>query len=170
MPAESSKVLFVVVEDAFFLSHRKELARRMRSEGFEVVVATPPGSRKHEILAAGFRHCTLAVGKTKNPVRALLGVIDMVRLYRRERPDLVVHVSMRPILFGSLAALFAGRPPVANLVTGLGYVFSSASLWLRWAVQRAYRPALRSRRQRTLFQNPDDRGLFVRKGICRPQE
>jgi len=161
------KVLFYVHDDAYFVSHRLGLARHLANEGYEVVVATPAGDRCHEIRAAGLRHCAVVAGKTRNPFRMLAATARLQRLYRRERPDVLFHVSMRAALFGGLAARLAGCRNVVNLVTGLGYAFSSGGRLLRWAVEQAYRYCLRGR---IIFQNPDDRDHFLVRGLCRSED
>jgi len=59
------------------------------------------------------------------PVRFVADIVAIARLYRRLRPDIVHHVSLKPIVLGSIAALFAPRVPVVNLVSGLGYTFTA---------------------------------------------
>ncbi len=163
------KVLYLVTDDSFFWSHRRSLARAAREAGAEVVVATPPGPYRECIEGAGFTFRPVRLGRSLRPDRLARAFADVVRLYRRERPDLVHHVSMRAILCGSLAARLTGVPGVVNLVTGLGWVFSSGPAPLRLAVREAYRLCLRDRRSWTVFQNPDDRDEFLNRGLIVPE-
>jgi glycosyltransferase involved in cell wall biosynthesis len=99
-----------------------------------------------------------------NPLRIASELLDIVRLYRRLRPDIVHHVSLKPILVGSAAALFGPRRPVLNAVTGLGYTFTSESLRAR-ALAALVKPILRLLLRRpttiTLLENEDDRRFIV---------
>ncbi|MCZ6596581.1 MAG: glycosyltransferase family 4 protein [Planctomycetota bacterium] len=162
------KILYLVTDDSFFWSHRRPLASAARDAGCEVVVATPPGEYRARIEAEGFRFAPVGMARSRNPVRVLMSFFAVFRLYRRERPDLVHHVSMRPVILGGLAARLAAVPARVDLVTGLGWVFTSGSRWLRFLVERAYRIALGGRRGWTVFQNPDDREHFVSRGLVDP--
>jgi glycosyltransferase involved in cell wall biosynthesis len=108
----------------------------------------------------------------QNPLKELRVIADIVKMYRERQPDLVHHVTVKPVLYGSLAARLVGGPGVVNAVSGLGYLFlgSRRARLLRPLVKALYRLALRHRRSRTIFQNPDDRDLFVGSGLVRPDQ
>ncbi|HED64095.1 MAG TPA: glycosyltransferase family 1 protein [Planctomycetes bacterium] len=167
------KVLFLVTDDWYFLSHRVGLARALRDRGDEVVVVTAPGNRVPEIEAEGFRHLPLAFrrGKADQPLNMLV-LRRLTRIYRAERPDLCHHVSFLPIFYGALAARRAGIEAVIHAVTGLGHAFVDGGAprrVLRWAVERAYRAAFRRGNPIVLFQNGDDRAHFVSAGLTDPR-
>ena len=83
------RILFVVTEDWYFVSHRLALAVAAQAAGFEVVVATRVGRHGEAIRAAGIRLVPFGLARSYgNPVREILA---LVRLYRRERPDIVHH-------------------------------------------------------------------------------
>ena len=87
---------------------------------------------------------------------------------RHERPDLVHHVSIKPVVYGSLAAKAVGVPAVINAITGLGTAFGRPGLRgsaLRWGLTVVCRAAFAGRRTRVIFQNPDDLTWFVRRGV-----
>ena len=165
------KVLFLVTDDWYFLSHRLDLARGARDAGMEVVVVTAPGSRVSEIEAEGFRHRPLRFHRTKSSQpRNLRVMLALTRIYEQERPDVAHHVSFLPIVFGSAAARRARVPAVVNAVTGLGHAFVGASLGrrlLRFGVERGYASAFRGPRQTVLFQNEDDREEFLARGLLK---
>jgi glycosyltransferase involved in cell wall biosynthesis len=164
------RILLVVNVDWYFLSHRLPLARALRDAGCEVVVATgvERGCRE-AIEREGFRFVPLKLQRHLTaPWRELASAWELIRLYRRERPRLVHHVAIKPVIYGSLAARVTGVPIVINTIPGLGYTFLGVGLRgrvLRRAVSVAYRVALASRRVRVIFQNPDDRDLFVERHL-----
>ncbi|MCK6449821.1 MAG: glycosyltransferase family 4 protein [Alphaproteobacteria bacterium] len=165
------KLIYLVTEDWYFLSHRLPMARAARAAGFEVVVATRvnrPGDRA-AIEAEGFRVAPLDWRRGgRNPLGELKAVAAVVRLYRRERPDIVHHVAMKPVLEGGLAAWIAGVPAVVNALTGLGALFiasDAATRVLGPFVRLALRLLLARGHGRLLMQNPDDLDLLVRRGI-----
>ncbi|CAL1239095.1 glycosyltransferase family 4 protein [Candidatus Methylocalor cossyra] len=161
-PAKSGsrgKILFFVTEDWYFCSHRLPLAVAAKQAGYEVAVATRVRAHGQAILAAGLRLIPLELSRGgRNPLTEWLTVWRLFRVYRRERPDLVHHVALKPVLYGSLAARLAGVPRVVNALTGLGHIFAESNRagLLRWAVKGAIRKLLGGRRSRVIVQNPDD--------------
>jgi glycosyltransferase involved in cell wall biosynthesis len=166
----SLRVLIVVNAEWYFLSHRLALARALRDHGYEVAVAaTVERGRRSAIESEGLRFLPLHLRRRSvNPLREAATLLELVRLYRRERPDLVHHVTIKPVVYGSLAARRTGVPAVVNTIPGLGHTFRAGGVCangLRWAVSFGYRVALADRRVRVIFQNPDDRDLFVTRRI-----
>lgn len=162
----SMRILYIVNDANFFLSHRLPLALAAQGDGFDIHVATPLSDDVEKIRAAGFRFHPIPL--TRRGARLgeeLASVIALYRLYRKVKPDLVHLVTIKPVLYGGIAARLAGVPAVVSAVTGLGYVFIArgfkASL-LRTAVKGAYRFALGHANGRVIFQNPDDRSSFLK--------
>ena len=163
------KLLFLVTEDWYFCSHRLPLARAARAAGYEVVVATRVGRHADAITGEGFKLVPLNLRRSsQNPQRELAAILEITGVYRRERPDLVHHVALKPVLYGSIAARLARVPAVVNALAGLGFVFASASLKARllrpWVVG-ALRLLIDAEGSRLIVQNPDDRRMLVEGGI-----
>jgi glycosyltransferase involved in cell wall biosynthesis len=94
----------------------------------------------------------------------------LFRWYRRVRPDVVHHFTIRPVIYGSVAAWLAGVPKIVNSITGLGTVFGDSQKgWLRVIVERQYRLALRLSHM-TFFQNEDDYRHFLGRGLVKPEK
>ena len=94
--------------------------------------------------------------------------MELVSLYRREKPDIVHHVAMKPVIYGSLAALLARVPRIVNALAGLGYIFTSTHVrarLMRMPVRLALRRLLSAGQGRTIVQNPDDRRTLRELGI-----
>jgi glycosyltransferase involved in cell wall biosynthesis len=173
------KILFLVTDDWYFLSHRLHLARGVRDAGGEVVVATSGGEGVGVIEEEGFAFRPVRFRRTLAGQFLNLALIgELTALYRRERPDIVHHVSFLPQVYGSLAAARAGVPAVVNAVTGLGHAFSGKNgkngesgrrSFLRWGIERGYGMALRRPNVRALFQNDEDRSQLVKLGLV-PEE
>jgi glycosyltransferase involved in cell wall biosynthesis len=105
-----------------------------------------------------------------NPWSDWLLLWTLFRWYRRERPDVVHHFTIRPVIYGSLAAWLAGVPKIVNSITGLGTVFGDAQKgWLRAIVEIQYRLAL-SLAHFTFFQNEQDYRDFIAKGLVKPDK
>ncbi|HKF99155.1 MAG TPA: glycosyltransferase, partial [Xanthobacteraceae bacterium] len=100
--ASPRRLLFLVTEDWYFWAHRLHLARAARDAGYEVVVATRAKSLARAIEAEGFRLEPLSWQRGSiNPLRLIFDLWTIVRLYRRLRPDIVHHVSLKPIMLGT---------------------------------------------------------------------
>lgn len=154
------KVLFVVNSPEFFLSHRLPIALAAREAGFEVHVATSPGGAVEEILQLGLVHHTVAIARSgQNPLVEFGTVISLYRLFRTLKPNLVHLITIKPVLYGGIAARIARLPAVLAAVSGLGTVFvaeSMAARARRALVSGLYQLAFRQRRLAVIFQNPDD--------------
>ena len=163
------RVLLVTNQDWFFLSHRLALARALRDGGNEVVVVAGDTGKGEAVRRAGFHFTPLPISRAGVDPRRELGTVTfLARLYRRLRPDLVHHVSLKAVLYGSLAARFAGDVAVVNTLSGLGYAFTSREARARLArlfVHLLCRVTLTRPRSCTIFQNPEDRDDFVRLGL-----
>jgi glycosyltransferase involved in cell wall biosynthesis len=166
------RLLFLITEDWYFWSHRLDLARAARDSGMEVLVATRVQNHGKRIEQEGFRLLPIRMRRRSwNPFCEIAAVIELVRLYRRERPDLVHHVAMKPMLYGSIAARLAGVPTVVNAFAGLGYAFIAehqSIRLLRSLIGWALRWALALPRSRVIVQNDADRQQLVQAGIVPP--
>ncbi len=145
------------------LNFRAGLIRGFVAAGHEVVVAVPPDEDAARVEALGCRLVPLPMdnGGT-SVVRDLALLLRFVALLRQERPDVFLGYTVKPNVYGSLAARLVGIP-VVNNIAGLGAAFINPGL-LTHVVRTLYRWALR-RSQVVFFQNPDDRDLFVADGL-----
>jgi glycosyltransferase involved in cell wall biosynthesis len=163
------KLLFLVTEDWYFCSHRLPPARAAQAAGYEIVVATRVGNRGAEIEAEGFKLIPIGLRRrSRNPLRELAAIAEIARIYWRERPDIAHHVAIKPVLYGSLAAMLLRRPAVVNALAGMGFLFTSSSRLaavLRAAVSQVFRVLLNAGRNVLILQNPDDEALLVSGGL-----
>jgi glycosyltransferase involved in cell wall biosynthesis len=159
------KLLFFVTEDWYFYSHRLPIAEAAIKAGYEVVLLANVNLHGELIEGAGVRVIPLALKRRcLNPFQELKTLYDVIAAYRRERPDIVHHVAMKPVLYGSVAAWLTGISRVVNAMAGMGYLFISDSLkalLLRNFVTRIFRVLLNAGDSRLIIQNPDDGEMFV---------
>lgn len=166
--AARPRLLYLVSEDWYFLSHRLPMARAARDAGYEVHVATRVVDGGPAIAAEGFELHPLNLRRgSTNPVDFIKAIADVRRVYRTLNPDLVHQVAFWPAVVGSLAALGLATRRLSGLA-GLGYAFTSNSLKAR-AVRSVLRPFLRmllsGPQTAVLVQNPDDRAVMTTLGI-----
>lgn len=166
--ASPRRLLYVANEDYAFLMHRLPMARAAREAGYEVHVATNVNAGAAAIAAERFvlhpipfRRGGLSPSSALPTIRAIRAVEAAIR------PDVVHHSGLQSSVLGSLATL--GRTtPVVNAMTGLGYVFTSAS-WRSRLLKQSLLWLLPRLMNRTpscvLVQNPDDRQALQAMGV-----
>jgi glycosyltransferase involved in cell wall biosynthesis len=172
MSRRAPRLLFVVNADWFFLSHRLPLARACIAAGYEVGLCSGESGHRASLEREGIRCFSLPIDRGgTHPLRDARTCLSLLQTYRSFRPDLVHHVTIKPVLYGSLAARAAGVRSVVNAVSGLGYAFIPRererpfNVALRTALRGAYRLALSGAATRVIFQNDDDRSAFIRLGL-----
>ena len=163
------RLLYVVTEDWYFLSHRLPMSRAARDAGFEVHVATRVQDGAAAIAAEGFTlHPVPFVRGRVSPLGTLAAVRALRRIHRKVQPAVVHHVALQASVLGSLAAI--GRPvAMVNALTGLGFTFSSGSAkarMLRPVMQFLIRYLFNRPGRVALVQNPDDRAGLRLLGIA----
>jgi glycosyltransferase involved in cell wall biosynthesis len=163
-------VLIVPNSEWYFLSHRLALAKALIEAGCDVTVAAPEERNLGDaIRAEGIRFIPLKMDRGYRSFRReIQSIRQLVAVYRRERPDVVHQVTIKPVIYGSIAARWTGIKGVINAIAGLGYTFAGGGLIgaiRRGVVTQAYRAAFGGQRMSVIFQNPEDRDLFVSQGI-----
>lgn len=172
MSAPPRTLVFLLMEDWFFASHFLARAMAARQAGWRVVLVARQSAAARQIAAAGIEFYPADLDRRRlNPLREALTVLQLARLYRRIRPDLVHHVALKPIILGGMAARLARVRGVVNAPIGLGFVFSSPKLLarlLRPLAWLALRATLAPRHGVVIFENPDDRAELIRAKLVPP--
>jgi glycosyltransferase involved in cell wall biosynthesis len=167
--AERPRVLFIVNVAWFFLSHRLPVARAARAAGYEVhllAAVTSPAEVTALERDGIILHRAPNTRGSVNPLADLRFLLRTLRVMRTVVPVLVHNVTVKPVLYGTLAARMLHIPGIINAISGLGYAFSDQSRWmLATTLRGAYRFALRSSRVHVVFQNDDDAREFLSAGI-----
>ena len=144
---------------------RTNLIRALVSEGYEITAMAPPDDSIDDIERLGCRFVPLSMdNQGTNPMRDLLLLRRYVKFLREEQPDAMLLYTVKPNIYGSLAASYVGIP-VLNNISGLGSPFIKRS-FVTHIIERLYRLAL-ARSCRVFFQNFDDRDHFVRNRLVR---
>lgn len=160
---QGPRVLVLVNSSWNITNFRMGLLEGLKQRGCEVVIAAPPGEEVAAIKRAGFRFRPLFMDpKGRNPFSELRTIASCLKLVRAEKPDLVMTYTVKPNVYGGLAARIAGVPVLPN-IAGLGAAFSGGHA-LRLVATLLYRMSLR-KAPLAFFQNAEDRALFVQQGI-----
>ena len=173
MNAKGLHLLYFVTEDWFFCSHFIERAVAARRAGYRVSVLTRVRDHGDRIRAAGLSLIPIEIQrKGLNPFREFSTILQVARIYCRERPQLVHHFALKPIIYGTIALRLAAIKHCVNAPVGMGFVFSSSSRLarvMRPAVHLTLRALLNPPGSRVVFENADDLAEAVRGSLVRPQ-
>jgi glycosyltransferase involved in cell wall biosynthesis len=166
------KLLLVANTDWYLYNFRLSLGKYLRDQGFEVVMVSPPGRFVAGIEKAGFRWINWSVGRrTVNPLKELKALFSLKHIYRQEKPDLVHHFTIKPVLYGTFAGI--GLPAaIANSITGLGYLFLQTGLKariLRVVAMILYRIVFQRSGLTVIFENTQDREFFLKHHLIKTE-
>ena len=165
-----NKIVFVVNNANYFISHRLTIGLALLAKGVEVHVVAP-GECPRVLSEAGFIYHSVSMSrKGMNPFSEFSSIFSLYRIFRKIQPDLVHLVTIKPYLYGGIAARLAGVPSVVSAVAGLGILFSGQGIKnkiLRSILFPFYRIAFNHINQAVIFQNSNDRDLLVDWGVLR---
>ncbi len=165
---EGLKLFIVVNVDWFFLSHRLPIALRAKELGYDVtIMAMEEENMGDDIRAHGLKFIALPTTRGgKNPFKEINVLRFMHKVYKREKPDIVHHVTLKPVLYGSIAAKMLGVPKVINAISGMGSTFINANKLspIYHLIRNMYRLAFSNKNVRVIVQNEDDQKAAPKLG------
>ena len=166
------KLLMIVNEDRFFLSHRKDIAVAAQQAGWDVTIVCKDTGQRKDVEASGLKMTDLPINPTgENIMQELKTCWFLFRLYCKNKDAVVHHVGLKNILWGGLAARLAGLHGVVNAVSGLGTLFNGDQpSMMAKAVMRVMRFSNSRKNVVTIFQNHEDEGLFFRYKVVNPEQ
>ena len=161
------KIVISINSSWNIFNFRAGLIRALIDHGYEVIAIAPCDEYSHRLKELGCKYVPLSMDSNgTHPGRDLLLLVRYFNLLRRLKPDAFLGYTVKPNVYGSLAAHVLGIP-VINNIAGLGSTFISNS-YLTHIVRRLYKQALR-KSVCVFFQNADDRALFVQAGLAREE-
>jgi glycosyltransferase involved in cell wall biosynthesis len=160
---------FVVNNADFLVSHRLVLVKGALAAGFRVTAIAPAGPGLEVLRSIGASVIPWRLRRTgQKPHEEALALAHLVSVYRDLKPDLVHHVTVKAMLYGSVAARLSGIHAVVNAVSGLGYVFLSSgwrAQFRRQMLKSGYRFALNAPGSAVILQNDDDEAELHSLGV-----
>lgn len=168
-----NKKLFIVVNvDWFFLSHRKDVALATQEAGWDVTIVTADTGKLKDIETLGLKTINLPMSRSGMNIVEELKTLNWLRkLYKRDKPDVIHHVGMKTILWGTLAAKFSKVKGVVNAISGLGGFFAEDNKGLLSKVLPKVLKFSHDRKNLLcIFQNDDDWDLYVKHGIIKHEQ
>jgi glycosyltransferase involved in cell wall biosynthesis len=167
-----SKILLFANTDWYLYNFRLSLAKNLRDQGHEVILVSPPGDFQELLQGDGFPWIPFELSRQSiNPFGELVAIWRLILLYHRIRPDIVHHFTIKPVIYGSIAAHLTGITGIINSITGLGHLFINtdrATRLLRAIASRLYRMNLYD--TQVIFENPEDRDIFIQKHLIQAEQ
>lgn len=159
------RILFVANSSWFLYNFRSDIMLYMKNKGFEVIGVAPEDNYSNKIRELSIEHIAIKLDrKGKNIVKDFLLILKLAKIYKKYQPTVVHHFTIKPSIYGTMAARMAKVPRIANSITGLGYVFIEKNVTQRF-VKFMYKLSFKSNRVRVIFENPDDKNIFVSNKI-----
>ena len=142
---------------------RKGLILSLMDKGNEVITIAPKDKFTYKLMDMGCRHIPVKMdSRGANPIKDFLLIWELYYIYKKIKPDIILHYTIKPNIYGTIAASWL-RIPVINNVCGLGTMFLKDNLVSKIAIM-LYRVAFRFPKK-IFFQNDDDRQLFLQRKI-----
>jgi glycosyltransferase involved in cell wall biosynthesis len=162
----NKKLVFVVNNSAFFVSHRLKLGIAAKNAGYDVTVLAPNNQQKEKIEAAGLRlESYYLQRKSINPFTEFISLISLFLKLKQLRPDVIHGVSLKACIYTSIIGRVLKIGKLVQSITGLGYVFideSAKARAIRSIAGAAFKLAFRDERIKVIFQNNDDQQMFIK--------
>lgn len=119
-------LLYFVSEDWYFYSHRLPIAKMAINDGYRVVLLTNSGDYKKKIRSEGIDLVSIDIDRGGfNLIKEFKTLLNVYKCYREINPDIVHHVAMKPVIYGTIVARFIGSIKIINALAGLGFIFTS---------------------------------------------
>ena len=166
------KILLFANTDWYLYNFRNGLARELRGQGHEVTLLSPPGNFQDLLKEDGFQWIPFPLSRQGiNPLSEIWTLWQLIRIYRKVQPDIVHHFTIKPVIYGSLAAHILRIPCILNSITGLGHLFIDTGIItrvLRGVAKLLYQISLRG--TQVIFENPEDRDIFIRNRLLKADQ
>lgn len=165
------KILLFANTDWYIYNFRLSLARDLRDQGHEVILLSPPGNFQKLLQENDFQLISFPFSRQGiNPLYEIWTLWQLIRIYRKVQPDIVHHFTIKPVIYGSLAAHFLHIRGIINSITGLGHLFidpGPITRFLRIVAKWLYRISLRD--TQVIFENPEDRDIFIKNRLLKAE-
>ena len=167
--SEKKKIALASNTSWSIYNFRLGLIRKLKDLGYEVHLIAPRDNFTAKLIAENFNFHELALNNYgTNPIREFSTMRQFSEIYKKIKPDLVFHYTIKPNIYGSIAAHYNKIPSIA-ITTGLGQLFNFKNPMVRMMTLRLYRYASKVSKE-VWFLNDNDRDVFVYKNIVNPKK
>ena len=159
------KIIFVANTSWYLYNFRLPLLKELVSRGYQVFALAPYDSYVKKLEEHGINHINIRITRSSlNPFADLKLLKHFLTIYRKYKPDIVQHFTIKPVIYGTLAARILRIKYIYNMVPGMGYVFTGTSFkkfWIQRIVRYLYRRTMVFSNH-VFFQNMDDCNYFLK--------
>lgn len=168
------KIIFIASYPDSLLNFRLDLMRAFMEKGYEVIAIAPEDAAVKKALSQqGIRFISIHMNRTgTNPFHDLKLLLELKKIFQHEKPTMILSYTIKPVIYASLAAVWAGVPHIYALITGTGYAFSRQGLKSKIIgalVQYLFRKALKGN-DTIFFQNKDNLAMFQSAGLLQKHQ
>ena len=166
MELKNNDVLIITNTDWFFLLHRSAIANSFKNEGCNITVATRNTGKKNDIIELGYNFVDVDFDrKGTNIIKELRALIQLNKVFKVIKPDLVYQVTIKPVIYGGVLSKIY-KTKIINTICGLGYVFSKSKYsFFKKGIIVLYKLSLKNSNSFTFFENKDDRNYFLKLNL-----
>ncbi len=164
------RLLYLVSEDWYFCSHRLPVALAAKKAGYDVHVATRLSIHEERLNDLGFTVHSIGMNRSSRGLSDVFQLAELGWLYQKVRPDIAHHVAIKPVIYGTMAAMAVPKTVVVNALAGLGFLFTGeagAKSNAGRLVRTCMPWCLRGRRRHVIVQNPTDAEFATRQGVAK---
>ena len=158
------KIIFAANTSWYLYNFRLPLLKELVKRGYQVFALAPFDSYAKHFQEYGIMHVDIQITRSGiNPIEDIVLLFKFFSIYKRHKPDIVQHFTVKPVIYGTIAARVSRVKHIYNMVPGLGYVFTGTSFkkfWVQKIVRFLYRRTMLFS-QHVFFQNKDDRNYFL---------
>ena len=167
-------IIYFVSEDWYFCSHRLPIARKALKDGFKVVVITKVSKHRDVIESEGFELAPIEIKRGGiNLFSELRTISTLYSYYKQYNPDIVHHVAIKPVIYGTLVARLIGSIKIVNAMAGLGFIFISNKKRvraLRFVIHKLFRFLFDNKNGQLILQNKDDLDYFIKNKLVKKDQ
>jgi glycosyltransferase involved in cell wall biosynthesis len=161
----ANRTIIITINTSWnIFNFRVELLKALQKEGYKIVCVAPYDEYSKKLEELGFEYHEIKMNnKGTNPIEDMKLIRDYYALYKKINPDVILQYTIKPNIYGSIAARLLGKNVISN-ISGLGTVFLNDNLSSKIA-RWLYKVSLV--KNKVFFQNSEDKNLFVKNGLVK---
>ena len=168
---KKKKIVFIANTCWYIYNFRIRLLQDVSAKNYEVLVIAPKDSYTDKLKAFGYKVNNWELNRSSlNPLLELFSILNLIIFLKKNNPDLVHNFTIKPCIYGTIAAKFSGIKSVVNSVTGLGHLFINNSFLIRFirlTLKPIYFFVFNSNGTKVIFQNRNDQTFLIKLGFLR---
>ena len=163
------RLLFIISEDWYFVSHRLHLAVSAIKAGYSVALLSHYTKHQEKIKLAGIETINWPLNRgSKNLIKEIISIKGIVSTIRQFQPSLIHSVAMKPVLYSGIACKMIGLRNRVFALAGLGFIFTSdkrSAKYLRPIIKYSFKFLFKGDKTRLILQNPEDQAALSTANI-----